>query len=43
MERVEADLNKSKQVRERQAREFTNQLEDERAQHEKKVTAFVYS
>jgi hypothetical protein len=32
MERVEADLNKSKQVREKQAREFQKQLDDERDQ-----------
>jgi centrosomal protein CEP112 len=38
MERVEADLNKSKQVREKQTREFTRQLEHERLQHEREVT-----
>ena len=37
MERVEADLNKSKQVREKQAREFQKQLDDERDQHERRV------
>ena len=36
MERVEADLNKSKQVREKQAREFQKQLDDERDQHERR-------
>ena len=37
MERVEADLNKSKQVREKQSREFTKQLDEERNEHERKV------
>ena len=37
MERVETDLNKSKQAREKQAREYSKQLDDERTEHEKKV------
>ena len=37
MEKVEADLNKSKQVREKQAKEFTKLTEDERSRHEREV------
>lgn len=37
MERVETDLNKSKQAREKQSREFSKQIEEERNQHERKV------
>lgn len=37
MERVENDLNKSKQAREKQCREFSKQLDEERNQHERKV------
>lgn len=41
MERVEADLNKSKQAREKQSREFSKQIDEERNQHERKVF-FLY-
>eukprot|EP00105_Crassostrea_gigas_P003375 XP_011416201.1 PREDICTED: centrosomal protein of 112 kDa isoform X4 [Crassostrea gigas] len=37
MERVETDLNKSKQAREKQSREFSKQIEEERNQHERKT------
>ncbi|XP_056023139.1 centrosomal protein of 112 kDa-like isoform X2 [Ostrea edulis] len=37
MERVENDLNKSKQAREKQCREFSKQLDEERNQHERKT------
>lgn len=37
MERVETDLNKSKQAREKQSREFSKQIDEERNQHERKV------
>ncbi|KAK3093597.1 hypothetical protein FSP39_017877 [Pinctada imbricata] len=43
MERVEADLNKSKQVREKQSREFTKQLEEERNEHERKTVELKMS
>lgn len=41
MERVETDLNKSKQAREKQSREFSKQIDEERNQHERKVF-FLY-
>lgn len=37
MERVETDLNKSKQAREKQSREFSKQIDEERNQHERKT------
>ncbi|XP_061172999.1 centrosomal protein of 112 kDa-like isoform X2 [Saccostrea echinata] len=37
MERVETDLNKSKQAREKQSREFSKQIDEERNQHERKI------
>ncbi|XP_071151034.1 centrosomal protein of 112 kDa-like, partial [Mytilus edulis] len=43
MERVEADLNKSKEVREKQAREFQKQLDEERHQHERQTVELKMS
>ena len=37
MEHVEGDLARSKQLREKQAKEFQRQVEDERQRHEQKV------
>ena len=37
MEKVEADLNRSKQLREKQAKDFACQLEEERSSHLQKV------
>ena len=37
MEHVEGDLARSKQLREKQAKEFQRQIEDERQKHEQKV------
>ena len=34
---VEADLNKSKQVREKQGKEFNRQMEEEKAAHNREV------
>ena len=42
MERVETDLNKSKQAREKQSREFSKQIDEERNQHERKVFFFIF-
>ena len=39
MEHVEGDLARSKQLREKQAKEFQRQIEDERQRHEQKVNA----
>ena len=41
MERVETDLNKSKQAREKQSREFSKQIDEERNQHERKVWSLI--
>ena len=38
MEHVEGDLARSKQLREKQAKEFQRQIDDERQRHEQKVT-----
>lgn len=37
MENVESDLNKSKQVREKQAQEFAKQMDAKQLQHEREV------
>ena len=37
MEHVEGDLVRSKQLREKQAKEFQRQIDDERQRHEQKV------
>lgn len=37
MEHVEGDLARSKQLREKQSKEFQRQVEDERQRHEQKV------
>ena len=37
MEKVEQDLEKSRTSREKQAKEFTRQIENERVRHEKLV------
>ena len=37
MEHVEGDLARSKQLREKQAKEFQRQIDDERQRHEQKV------
>lgn len=41
MEKVEQDLEKSRTSREKQAKEFTRQIENERARHEKLVRCSV--
>ena len=41
MEKVESDLNRSKQLREKQTRELQKQLEEQRLSYEKKVTESV--
>lgn len=38
MDKVEQDLEKSKVAREKQAKEFTRQIENERIRHEKLVS-----
>ena len=38
MDKVERDLEKSKESREKQAKEFTRQIENERIRHEKQVS-----
>ncbi|KAL5018699.1 hypothetical protein ScPMuIL_004421 [Solemya velum] len=38
METVESDLNKSKQVREKQTHEFAKQMDDKQLQHEREMT-----
>ncbi|XP_064613051.1 centrosomal protein of 112 kDa-like [Liolophura sinensis] len=43
MERVEADLNRSKQLREKQAAEFVTQTEEWKQQHEREVTELKVS
>ena len=47
MERVKSDLNKSKQARERQVKEFQRQLQDEQHKYEQQVDSpcvvFVFS
>ena len=40
MEKVEEDLARSKNLREKQAKEFSRQLEDLRIKHEKEVCFF---
>ena len=37
MEKVESDLNRSKQLREKQAKELQKQLEEQRLKYEQKV------
>lgn len=39
MDKVEQDLAKSRTSREKQAKEFTRQIENERARHEKLVSS----
>ena len=41
MEKVEQDLEKSRTSREKQAKEFTRQIENERARHEKLVRCSI--
>ena len=41
MEKVEQDLEKSRTSREKQAKEFTRQIENERSRHEKLVRCSV--
>ena len=41
MEKVEEDLARSKNLREKQAKEFSRQLEDLRIKHEKEVCFFL--
>jgi len=41
MEKVESDLNRSKQLREKQTRELQKQLEEQRLNYEKKVTESI--
>ena len=38
MDKVERDLERSKESREKQAKEFTRQIENERIRHEKQVS-----
>ena len=38
MEKVELDLNRSKQLREKQTREYQQHIDDQQAQHEQRVT-----
>ena len=40
MQKVEADLNRSKQLRERQAKEFQRQIEEETLKHQQKVCSY---
>ena len=37
MTRVESDLNKSKQAREKQAKEFSKQMDEEKQKHDREV------
>ena len=37
MDKVESDLNRSKQLREKQAREFEKQLQEQKLRHEHEV------
>ena len=41
MEKVEEDLARSKNLREKQAKEFSRQLDDLKIKHEKEVHFFV--
>ena len=43
MSRVEADLNKSKQVREKQAKEFNKQIDEEKSRHEREVYTLYFN
>lgn len=43
MDKVERDLEKSKESREKQAKEFTRQIENERIRHEKQVSELKIS
>ena len=43
MEKVEEDLARSKNLREKQAKEFSRQLDDLKIKHEKEVTWSVRS
>ena len=43
MTRVESDLNKSKQAREKQAKEFSKQTDDEKSRHDREVIhVYIY-
>jgi len=42
MEKVEEDLARSKNLREKQAKEFSRQLEDLRIKHEKEVCFYFW-
>ena len=42
MEKVEEDLARSKSLREKQAKEFSRQLEDLKIKHEKEVCSFFF-
>ena len=37
MTRVESDLNKSKQAREKQSKEFSKQMDEEKNRHDREV------
>ena len=39
LDKVEADLNRSKQLREKQAKEFDKKLLEERCKHQQQVTS----
>ena len=41
MEKVEEDLARSKNLREKQAKEFSRQLDDLKIKHEKEVYCFI--
>ena len=43
MEKVEEDLARSKNLREKQAKEFSRQLEDLKIKHEKEVCSIFMS
>ena len=42
MEKVEEDLARSKNLREKQAKEFSRQLEDLKIKHEKEVCSIFF-
>ena len=41
MDKVEQDLERSRSSREKQAKEYTRQIESERMRHEKLVSLFI--
>lgn len=41
MARVETDLNKSKQAREKQAKELNRQMDEERSNHNREVNHYT--